>query len=152
MGHQRTCSANIKETSLTFRRETLSFCVFQQILSQPEEVTSMNGMKLPLKCSVDYISFSAHVDYRQVSEFVRALQPPHLVSKVPLSLFYSLLPVITVVADQRDGQRFKIQPNAPFRNLFPSIFSSASLIVKKLNNTIPGIFNIYVFLIFLHTD
>ena len=51
----------------------------QDILAQPEEVTSMSGMKLPLKCSVDYISFSAHVDYRQVSEFVRALQPPHLV-------------------------------------------------------------------------
>ncbi|XP_063715525.1 cleavage and polyadenylation specificity factor subunit 3-like [Symsagittifera roscoffensis] len=51
----------------------------RDILAQPEEVTSMSGMKLPLKCSVDYISFSAHVDYRQVSEFVRALQPPHLI-------------------------------------------------------------------------
>ena len=39
----------------------------------------MSGQKLPLRCSVDYISFSAHTDYRQTSEFVRALKPPHIV-------------------------------------------------------------------------
>lgn len=29
--------------------------------------------------SVDYISFSAHTDYEQTSEFIRALRPPHIV-------------------------------------------------------------------------
>ena len=42
----------------------------------------MTGQKLPLKCSVDYISFSAHADYQQTSEFLRTLKPPHVVGLV----------------------------------------------------------------------
>ncbi|KAL3842661.1 hypothetical protein ACJMK2_020651 [Sinanodonta woodiana] len=51
----------------------------KQILSEPDEVTTMAGQKLPMKCSVDYISFSAHTDYKQTSEFLRILKPPHVV-------------------------------------------------------------------------
>uniref|UniRef100_A0A4W3HXE4 Cleavage and polyadenylation specificity factor subunit 3 n=1 Tax=Callorhinchus milii TaxID=7868 RepID=A0A4W3HXE4_CALMI len=50
----------------------------KHIMSEPEEVTTMSGQKLPLKMSVDYISFSAHTDYQQTSEFIRALKPPHV--------------------------------------------------------------------------
>lgn len=39
----------------------------------------MSGQRLPMKCSVDYISFSAHTDYQQTSEFIRTLKPPHIV-------------------------------------------------------------------------
>ena len=28
----------------------------------------------------DYISFSAHTDFEQTSEFIRILKPPHIVS------------------------------------------------------------------------
>uniref|UniRef100_A0A1Q3F4J9 Putative exonuclease of the beta-lactamase fold involved in rna processing translation n=1 Tax=Culex tarsalis TaxID=7177 RepID=A0A1Q3F4J9_CULTA len=49
------------------------------ILSEPEEITSMSGQKLPLNMSVDYISFSAHTDYQQTSEFIRLLKPTHVV-------------------------------------------------------------------------
>ncbi|XP_061384125.1 cleavage and polyadenylation specificity factor 73 [Danaus plexippus] len=49
------------------------------ILSEPEEITTMSGQKLPLKMSVDYISFSAHTDYQQTSEFINILKPPHVV-------------------------------------------------------------------------
>ncbi|CAG9836752.1 unnamed protein product [Diabrotica balteata] len=49
------------------------------ILSEPEEIITMLGQKLPLKMSVDYISFSAHTDYQQTSEFIRMLKPPHVV-------------------------------------------------------------------------
>ncbi|XP_025831653.1 cleavage and polyadenylation specificity factor 73 [Agrilus planipennis] len=49
------------------------------ILSEPEEITTMVGQKLPLKMSVDYISFSAHTDYQQTSEFIRILKPPNVV-------------------------------------------------------------------------
>ncbi|KAH7952857.1 hypothetical protein HPB49_001854 [Dermacentor silvarum] len=38
------------------------------ILSEPEEITTMVGQKLPLKMSVDYISFSAHTDYQQTTD------------------------------------------------------------------------------------
>ncbi|CAM9715272.1 cleavage and polyadenylation specificity factor subunit 3 [Lampetra fluviatilis] len=51
----------------------------KHIMSEPEEIMTMSGLKLPLKMSVDYISFSAHTDYQQTSEFIRALKPPHVV-------------------------------------------------------------------------
>jgi hypothetical protein len=37
-----------------------------QILSSPDEVTGMDGRVRPLRCSVEYISFSAHVDFVEV--------------------------------------------------------------------------------------
>lgn len=52
----------------------------KQILSQPAEVPTMSGQMLPLKCSVEYISFSAHTDYQQTSEFIRELKPNYVVS------------------------------------------------------------------------
>lgn len=51
----------------------------KHILSEPEEIVTMAGQRLPMKCSVDYISFSAHTDYKQTSEFLRALKPAHVV-------------------------------------------------------------------------
>lgn len=35
--------------------------------------------QVPLRCSVEHISFSAHADYTQTSSFLDALQPPHVV-------------------------------------------------------------------------
>lgn len=49
------------------------------ILSEPEDIATMSGQRLPLKMSVDYISFSAHTDYQQTSEFIRILKPPHVI-------------------------------------------------------------------------
>lgn len=51
----------------------------KHVLSEPDEVLSMDGQKLARKCRVEYISFSAHADFKQTSEFVRALLPPHIV-------------------------------------------------------------------------
>ncbi|XP_074660015.1 cleavage and polyadenylation specificity factor subunit 3-like [Tubulanus polymorphus] len=51
----------------------------KMILSEPNEIVTMGGQKLPMKCSVDYISFSAHTDYQQTSEFIRVLKPPHII-------------------------------------------------------------------------
>ncbi|XP_023331965.1 cleavage and polyadenylation specificity factor 73 [Eurytemora carolleeae] len=51
----------------------------KQILAEPEEITAMNGQRLPLRMQVDYISFSAHTDYKQTSGFIRQLKPPHVV-------------------------------------------------------------------------
>lgn len=49
------------------------------VLTEPEEITTMSGQKLPLNMSVDYISFSAHTDYQQTSEFIRLLKPQHVI-------------------------------------------------------------------------
>ncbi|CAC44310.2 Cleavage and polyadenylation specificity factor subunit 3 [Caenorhabditis elegans] len=51
----------------------------KHILSEPEEIVSLSGEKLPMRMQVGYVSFSAHTDYHQTSNFVKALKPPHLV-------------------------------------------------------------------------
>ena len=57
----------------------ISGTLAKHILSEPEEITTMSGNKLPLKMQVKYISFSAHTDYKQTSGFIRELKPPHVV-------------------------------------------------------------------------
>ncbi|KAJ3041824.1 Cleavage and polyadenylation specificity factor subunit 3 [Rhizophlyctis rosea] len=51
----------------------------KQILSQPDEIISMSGAKLPLRLSVEYISFSAHVDFRENSAFIEEVAAPNVV-------------------------------------------------------------------------
>lgn len=36
-------------------------------------------VQVPLRMSVDQISFSAHADYAQTEGFIKALQPAHVV-------------------------------------------------------------------------
>ena len=59
------------------------FCVegtlAKQVLSEPSEVTAMSGAKIPLRMSVDYISFSAHVDFLQNSQFIEEISAPYVV-------------------------------------------------------------------------
>jgi len=49
------------------------------ILSSPPYITSLNGMRLELNMSVHSMMFSAHADYRETSEFIDALRPPHVI-------------------------------------------------------------------------
>ncbi|KAJ1512661.1 hypothetical protein HMI54_015577, partial [Coelomomyces lativittatus] len=51
----------------------------KQLLSEPNEITSSTGAKLPVRCSIDYISFSAHVDFTQNREFIENVNPNHLI-------------------------------------------------------------------------
>ncbi|KAH9892899.1 mRNA 3'-end-processing protein YSH1 [Cubamyces lactineus] len=51
----------------------------REILTEPEEITTVKGNTIPRKLSVDYISFSAHVDYSQNSEFMELVKPQHIV-------------------------------------------------------------------------
>lgn len=48
-------------------------------MSQPDEITSLNGNKLPVRLSIEYISFSAHVDYQQNSQFIEDVGSKNLV-------------------------------------------------------------------------
>jgi cleavage and polyadenylation specificity factor subunit 3 len=48
-------------------------------MNEPEEIIGMKGNPIPRKLSVDYISFSAHVDYSQNSEFIDLIKAPHIV-------------------------------------------------------------------------
>ncbi|WFC95264.1 endoribonuclease ysh1 [Malassezia brasiliensis] len=51
----------------------------RDILSDPDEIIAMNGQRIPRRLSVDYISFSAHVDYTQNSHFIDEVRAKHVV-------------------------------------------------------------------------
>lgn len=51
----------------------------RDIQTEPEEIPSSNGTPIPLKLSVDYIPFSAHVDYSQNAEFIELVDADHVV-------------------------------------------------------------------------
>jgi cleavage and polyadenylation specificity factor subunit 3 len=49
-------------------------------MTEPDEIMSnKTGMPIPRKCSVDEVSFSAHVDYAQNSDFIEQVKPKHIV-------------------------------------------------------------------------
>ncbi|EIE25515.1 Metallo-hydrolase/oxidoreductase [Coccomyxa subellipsoidea C-169] len=51
----------------------------RDILASPSHVLTKAGAKVPLRMSVEHISFSAHADFDQTSQFVELLDPPHVI-------------------------------------------------------------------------
>jgi cleavage and polyadenylation specificity factor subunit 3 len=49
------------------------------IISEPREVMLANGLTAPLHMQVHYISFSAHADFPQTSNFLDQLRPPNII-------------------------------------------------------------------------
>ncbi|OQV20708.1 Cleavage and polyadenylation specificity factor subunit 3 [Hypsibius exemplaris] len=49
------------------------------ILTEPTEITTLAGQKIPRRCTVDYVSFSAHTDFKQTTDFITALKPPQII-------------------------------------------------------------------------
>lgn len=84
---------NIKECIAVIGKDSFDLTLWyylQHILSEPEEIMTLNGQKLPMRLQVAYISFSAHTDYRQTAEFIRELKPPHVVRRLFLLLSWSV--------------------------------------------------------------
>lgn len=51
----------------------------KEIMNQPKEVVTLEGRRQPLNCLVDYVSFSAHVDFVQNRSFINQVAPKHIV-------------------------------------------------------------------------
>jgi cleavage and polyadenylation specificity factor subunit 3 len=50
-----------------------------EIMNQPKEVVTLEGRRQPLNCLVDYVSFSAHVDFVQNRSFITQVDPKHII-------------------------------------------------------------------------
>jgi cleavage and polyadenylation specificity factor subunit 3 len=48
-------------------------------MTEPDEFTTLKGATIPRRISIDEISFSAHVDYAQNSEFIEQVKAQHVV-------------------------------------------------------------------------
>jgi len=51
----------------------------KEIMTQPKEVVTLEGRRQPLNCLVDYVSFSAHVDFVQNRSFITQVAPKHII-------------------------------------------------------------------------
>jgi len=51
----------------------------KEIMAQPKEVVTLEGRRQPLNCLVDYVSFSAHVDFVQNRSFITQVSPKHII-------------------------------------------------------------------------
>ena len=49
------------------------------VMSEPKEITTSAGDKVPVNLSIHYISFSAHSDYAQTFKFIQQLSPAHVI-------------------------------------------------------------------------
>lgn len=59
-------------------------------MNEPSEISSLSGAKIPLRMEVDYISFSAHVDYTQNSKFIDEIKAPHVVCRAFFFIYLSI--------------------------------------------------------------
>jgi cleavage and polyadenylation specificity factor subunit 3 len=51
----------------------------KEIMNAPKEVTTLEGRRQPLNCLVDYVSFSAHVDFMQNRNFISKVDPNNII-------------------------------------------------------------------------
>lgn len=51
----------------------------KEIMAQPKEVVTMEGRRQPLNALVEYVSFSAHVDFVQNRSFITQVAPKHII-------------------------------------------------------------------------
>ena len=51
----------------------------KEIMNQPKEVVTLEGRRQALNCLVDYVSFSAHVDFVQNRSFITRVDPKHII-------------------------------------------------------------------------
>ena len=51
----------------------------REVLAEPATITTRQGLRVPLRCRIESISFSAHADFPQTRDFLDATAPPHVV-------------------------------------------------------------------------
>ena len=58
---------------------TVEGTLAHQLLSQPKQITCTNNVIKSRRCQIEYISFSAHVDYSENLTFIKAVQPDNII-------------------------------------------------------------------------
>lgn len=58
---------------------TVEGTLAHQLLSQPTQITCTNNVIKSRRCQIEYISFSAHVDYSENLTFIKTVQPDNII-------------------------------------------------------------------------
>lgn len=83
---QNGLSRELFERWCTNKRNGLVLCGYsvegtlaKKVLTEPESITRLDGRQVKLACSVDYITFAAHADFRETRQFVDDTKPSHVI-------------------------------------------------------------------------
>ncbi|GMH93832.1 hypothetical protein TrVE_jg1883 [Triparma verrucosa] len=77
----------------------------KELMKEPEEVVSLEGKRQPLNCIVEYVSFSAHVDFVQNRDFMMKVKPGR---------------IILVHGQRHEMKRLKQAMDTQYRKEFPA--------------------------------
>ncbi len=67
-----------KNNGIVFSGYAVEGTLAKQVMNRPQKITINNEQK-DLNMQVDYISFSAHADFRHTHEYIEQLQPANIV-------------------------------------------------------------------------
>lgn len=68
-----------KQNGLVLSGYSVEGTLAKKVLTEPETITRLDGRQVKLACSVDYITFAAHADFKETRMFVDDLKPDHCV-------------------------------------------------------------------------
>lgn len=68
-----------KQNGLILSGYSVEGTLAKKVLTEPETITRLDGRQVKLACSVDYITFAAHADYKETRTFVGDLKPDHCI-------------------------------------------------------------------------
>ena len=68
-----------KRNGLVLTGYSVEGTLAKKVLNEPDTITRLDGKKVPLACSVDYITFAAHADYKETRNFVADTKPTHCI-------------------------------------------------------------------------
>lgn len=68
-----------KRNGLVLTGYSVEGTLAKKVLTEPESITRLDGRQTRLACSVDYITFAAHADFKETRNFVADTNPSHVV-------------------------------------------------------------------------
>lgn len=74
---ERWCSD--KRNGLMMPGYSVAGTLAHHVLTEPQEIVTSGGDRVPVNLSIEYISFSAHSDFQQTRDFVAAVRPKYVV-------------------------------------------------------------------------
>ena len=68
-----------KQNGLVLTGYSVEGTLAKKVITEPDTITRLDGRQVKLACSVDYITFAAHADFKETRTFVEETKPTHCV-------------------------------------------------------------------------
>lgn len=100
---EKWCSCD--KNGVVFTGYCVESTLAREILSGKKEIKTSDGAILPIKMTVDYISFSAHADFVQTRDFIKTVDPTQVI-------------LVHGESHEADRMRKELEINFPNKQIF----------------------------------